>query len=234
MSAMGKSQKMNLGDIPAERIQVYYYNDDNAQFDYELYKKIQIEANIAKIDKTSINVDDIKILCGWLNKNINPLLHGLCHGTRAGIEQKLFTEYTGAEVLGTDISPTASQFPNTIQHDFHDVKDEWVNFFDFIFSNSYDHSYNLEYCINQWIRCLRVGGVCILEHADGHRNAKKTDPLGILYEDLCHLLKTWGQDFFSIKKILNIPLPPTENLTTSFRFDNFRYIIIEKMKPMPF
>lgn len=65
-----------------------------------------------------------------------------------------------------------------------------------IFNNSYDHSYNLEYCIKQWVRCLRPGGVCILEHSDGHINAKKTDTIGIYFDDLCYLLSFWGKGSF--------------------------------------
>lgn len=57
----------------------------------------------------------------------------LCHGTRNEKEQKLFLKkYPNAEIVGTEISHTAKDFPLTVQWDFHDIKDEWIGKF-FIF-----------------------------------------------------------------------------------------------------
>jgi hypothetical protein len=48
----------------------------------------------------------------------------LCHGTRNGKEQKMFlNKYPNAEIVGTEISHTAKDFPMTVQWDFHDIKD---------------------------------------------------------------------------------------------------------------
>lgn len=35
---------------------------------------------------------------------------------------------------------------------------------DFVYSNSFDHSYDPEKCLNAWMSCLKKGGICILEH----------------------------------------------------------------------
>lgn len=43
-----------------------------------------------------------------------------------------------SSIIGTDISDNALNFKNTIIHDFHDVKKEWISYFDFIYSNSLD------------------------------------------------------------------------------------------------
>lgn len=181
------------------------------------------------MDKTSIDDGDIQMLSGWLCDNISPLARGLCHGTRNGKEQKLFKEFTGAQVLGTDISPTATQFPDTIQHDFHEIKSEWIDHFDFIFSNSYDHSYNLEYCIKQWFRCLRPGGICILEHSNGYVDAKESDPIGITREALCRLLDYWGQGEFVVDKIIDAT---DKNYVSkaSFLYEGQAFIMVRKIK----
>lgn len=226
-----KTQNMDLGNIDKELVHIFEYKDKNGNFDYSKYRDIQITANKKKIDKSSIDERDLQILSCWLREHVSPLSHGLCHGTRRGLEQTFFHKYTGADVLGTDISPTAVQFPNTIQHDFHEIKEEWLNHFDFIFSNSYDHSYNFELCISQWMKCIRPGGVCVLEHSDGHVRMKATDPLGIDRETLIKLLTYWGEkNNFFIEEQLFIPLEKEKITTADFRFDNFYYIILRKIR----
>lgn len=226
---ISKTQQFDTADLKQQDLQIYYYKDEFGNFDYEKYKEVQIATNIRKLDKTSIDDGDIQMLSGWLCDNISPLARGLCHGTRNGKEQKLFKEFTGAQVLGTDISPTATQFPDTIQHDFHEIKSEWIDHFDFIFSNSYDHSYNLEYCIKQWFRCLRPGGICILEHSNGYVDAKESDPIGITREALCRLLDYWGQGEFVVDKIIDAT---DKNYVSkaSFLYEGQAFIMVRKIK----
>ena len=71
-------------------------------------------------------------------------------------------------------------FPNTIQWDFHDVKDERIDSIDFIYSNSLDHSYDAKYCLKQWFRCLRKDGICIINGTTWNTpwTTKKLDPFG--------------------------------------------------------
>ena len=40
-----------------------------------------------------------------------------------GNEQACFSKYLNCDVIGTEISDTATDFPNTISLDFHDMKD---------------------------------------------------------------------------------------------------------------
>lgn len=116
--------------------------------DYEEYKQAQIDGNLRKLDCIWASMDNIVMLSNYLKTNIPDLKFGICHGTRRGEEQKLFRELLGVEVIGTEISHTATQFPNTIEWDFHNVKDEWINNVDFIYSNSFDHSYDPEKCLD--------------------------------------------------------------------------------------
>jgi hypothetical protein len=69
----------------------------------------------------------------------------------------------GFEIIGTEISDTATQFDNTIQWDFHNIKDEWINKVDFIYSNSLDHSYDPKMCLKNWMKCLSNMGRCFIE-----------------------------------------------------------------------
>lgn len=222
-----KTQQMDLGNIDDNTIHVFRYNDKYGNFDYSKYKEVQIATNIRKIDKSSIDERDIRILSSWLVKHVTPLKYGLCHGTRRGLEQIFFHKYTGASVLGTDISPTATQFPNTIQHDFHEIKDEWIRYFDFVFSNSYDHAYNLELCIKQWMKCIRSQGVCILEHGDNHMDVKESDPIGLDKETLIKLVDYWGRGQFKVIKQLEVTYDAEQITTATFRHKHLTYIIIK-------
>jgi len=118
--------------------------DKNQKFDYNKYKKIQIEGNKAKLDEVFEIENNIKMISSYLKNNLSEINFGICHGTRRGKEQEWFRKYLNTNIIGTEISHTATQFPHTIQWDFHEIKDEWVDSVDFIYSNSLDHSYDPE------------------------------------------------------------------------------------------
>ena len=147
---------------------------------YDEYKKIQIMGNIEGIESNRywVTENNIKFLSNFLKKEVPNLKFGICHGTRQGKEQELFSKYLDISVIGTEISPTATRFPKTIQWDFHDVKDEWVNNVDFIYSNSFDHSYKPEACLDAWMKCITEDGVLILEWTTDHTEFNELDPFG--------------------------------------------------------
>jgi len=168
---------------------------------YNHYKKVQIEGNIRKINNCWVDENNIRFLSKYLEKKISNIKFGICHGTRRGKEQEWFRKYLGVDVLGTDISPTANQFPNTIEWDFHKIKSRWINNTDFIYSNSLDHSYNPKECLSSWMECLKIGGVVILEWSTGHIESTELDPFG-------GTLKTYKklvQPEYKIVKILKSP-----------------------------
>jgi hypothetical protein len=162
---------------------------------YDEYKNIQINANIRKIKWSWVDKNSINMLGDYcLNKlEINPKLI-LCHGTRQGMEQKYFLEYFNKHnifptVIGTEISPTANDYENTIQWDFHDIKESWINNCDIIYSNSFDHTYDPEMCLNKWMLCVSKTGVCILEHGgEQDEVSKPTDPFGATVDEYIKLI----------------------------------------------
>jgi hypothetical protein len=99
----------------------YPYLDACGQFDYERYKAAQFAANKRKIENVWAQPEDIEMLSGYIRRHIPNPRFGLCHGTRRGLEQKWFREHLKCEVVGTEISDTAMEFPNTIQWDFHET-----------------------------------------------------------------------------------------------------------------
>ena len=151
--------------------------------DYDEYRRTQIKANIQKLNHSWVVRDHIQFLASYLQEKVSPLRFGLCHGTRRGLEQSWFREFLGIEVIGTEISPTAKQFPHTIEWDFHDVKDEWVGAVDFIYSNALDHSYDPQKCLASWMQCVRPGGVCLIEWSKNHIESSSMDPFGATLDE---------------------------------------------------
>lgn len=186
---------------------LYNYRTEDGKFDYEKYRQIQTEGNKKKIDRVWVQEENIDFLSRYIAERIGTPQFGICHGTRRGLEQSWFGARLKCKVIGTEISDTAAQFPNTIQWDFHEVKQEWVGAVDFIYSNSFDHSYDPEKCINAWMSCIRPGGLCILEHSSGHApsRASSLDPFGADLRQMPYLISIWGKGAFCVREILQAP-----------------------------
>jgi hypothetical protein len=191
----------------SEGFTLYRYLNDNGSFDYEAYKQSQIEGNKRKINNIWVQEDNIIFLSNYILNIINKPKFGICHGTRTGKEQQWFRNYLNCEVIGTEISDTAGDYPYTIQWDFHEAKVEWLDSVDFIYSNSFDHSYDPEKCLNIWMSCVKKGGICILEHSQAHGPAgvSPTDPFGADIVLMPYLILTWGKGNFGIRELLKSP-----------------------------
>lgn len=142
-------------------LQLYSYARADGTFDYDKYREAQITGNYKKLDNVWVSEENVEFLANYIRETVGDVRFGICHGTRRGKEQEWFIKYLGCDVIGTEISDTAEQFPNTIQWDFHDVKPEWIDSTDFIYSNSLDHSYDPEKRLNAWMSCVTPRGVCI-------------------------------------------------------------------------
>jgi hypothetical protein len=195
----------NVVDTPLYCL--YEYKKIDGTFDYEKYQAIQKAGNERKRGKVWVLEENIKFLSQYIASTLPNVNFGLCHGTRQGLEQKWFKEFLGCQVLGTEISESASDYPDTIQWDFHDVKKDWLGATDFVYSNSFDHSYDPEKCLSGWMSCLRPGGVCILEHTSGHEAgaANQLDPFGAKLEIMPYLIARWGKEKYFLLEMLSAP-----------------------------
>ena len=123
----------------------------------------------------------------------------ICHGTRNGTEQNYLKQiYGDIEIIGTEISETATQFPMTVQHDFHEQREEWIEHFDALYSNSFDHAYDPWKCIKTWGDQLKKGGMAFIEIASDPdvNRSKSTDPLQIDNEkEVMDLLEHGGLEY---------------------------------------
>ena len=188
-------------------------DDDNPRlfnskiFTYKKYKNLQINANIRKINSSWVKKEDVKVISQLLNKNFkNKKISGLCQGTRNGSEQKFFKKYlNNSKILGTDISPTAKKFKDTIQWDFNKYKGQFFRKYDFVYSNSHDHSFNLKKTILIWLKYLKKDGYLILQNHKSHGslNSNNLDSSSIETELLPFVIMQWTNGEYKVETFLN-------------------------------
>lgn len=208
------------------------YLNEKGEFDYDKYKKIQEDANKRKINKVFVSRISVALLAGYMQRHFDKQIKfGLCHGTRRGLEQAWFREFLRCEVIGTEISETATKFPHTIEWDFHEVKPEWVGAVDFIYSNSWDHSFDPQRCFTAWASCLRTGGLMILEHSRAHTASATSfvDPFGIEVDALCALVSQVGGETMKVRDVIHCQDSSMEGNQRGS--DIRRFVIAERLPP---
>jgi len=133
--------------------------------------------------------DVIYQLAEYVKDNVSNLKFGLCHGVRRGEEISHFIGafedmgVKGIEIIGTDICDFASSddnglpiHPNVIfPWDFHQVKDEWIDSCDFMYTNSFDHTINPEELLDRWMMCLKKDGILLMEWQDENSGGTGTN-----------------------------------------------------------
>lgn len=157
---------------------------------YDEYVKEQTQANVAKLKNVWVRENAIQKVVSY-----KPFASSiLCHGTRNGRELEYFKKFLPhAEIVGTEISHTATQFKNTVQHDFHEVREDFVGKFDIVYSNSFDHAYDPSKAILAWRDQLTTDGVLVIELMTGVENiSRPVDPLEINYEEFKELAEKNG------------------------------------------
>lgn len=162
--------------------------------DYEDYVKNQVEANLAKPNNVWVHRKTLgKIRMYHPNPKPGNIL---CHGTRNGKELELFKFfYPHARILGTEISPSAKNYANTVQHDFNTPKEEWIGKWDIIYSNSFDHCYDPVATLNVWKEQLALPhGHLYIEQSclESDNTATAWDPLEISQDEIKDLFKEVG------------------------------------------
>lgn len=147
------------------------------ELEYDEYKDIQIERSNSKWHSTTF--DEylfFKIIMSCIPKmtvtgikKLNPK-KVLCVGIRDGNEYFAFNKlklisnlYAGSEIYGVDINPkVVGVGENCFEADFNHLPAEWGGNFDLLYSNSLDHSYNVERTVLEWRRVLQNNRFIIL------------------------------------------------------------------------
>ena len=162
---------------------------------YDDYVKWQIHTNKEKKGWVYVKESTIQqIVASHLSqKMMAPMV--ICHGTRAGAEQKFFKKYLpNAEVLGTEISDNATEYPMTIQHDFNFQKDEWIGKYDIVYSNCIDHSIDPKATLKTWSDQLSPVGRMYVEYCQNQSipGGNVNDPLDATDEEIEQMIKDIG------------------------------------------
>ena len=135
-------------------------------YKYESYDTyITEQKKVNKIKKGWVYVKEVTI--ENISKECPFASQILCHGTRAGVEQKYFKKYLpNAEIIGTEIGDNALEYEMTIQHDFNKQLPEFINRFDIVYSNSFDHCVDPKETLNVWKNQLNNNGKLFLEFSE--------------------------------------------------------------------
>ncbi len=189
-------------DLSEKKFSVYKYKS------YDEYKDTQVYYNKLKLSHIWADELNLKLISEYLLNNSNQKeLKGICHGSRNGFEQKKFKELLkNSTVIGTDISETAEEFDDSVVWDFHNDKEEWMNNFDFVYSNSLDQSYDPKKALSVWLKQLNRDGMLFIELSDQHnvQSSGKMDPFGVDPEFFPYLLIEWFSHKISISVLKSI------------------------------
>ena len=193
-----------LAVVKARETEMTYFH--HYRGGYEEYKNTQIHFNKKKLNRIWADETTLDAIVNDLN--INGLgVNGLCHGARNGYEVEYFRKHLGSEVIGTDISDTAKNFPNMVVWDYHDQNPQWVNSFDFVYSNSLDQALYPEKALKTWAHQLNENGRIYIEHTMDHstRGASAMDPFGADPMVMPYLFFDWGKGVYALEDIIQIP-----------------------------
>ena len=166
-----------------------YWNKKN--WDYKEYRDAQISLNKRKIKTIWVTAKDIEFISQFVKGS------GICHGARNGFEVKEFNKYVKA--IGTDISDNANKYGLT-QWDFHKQNPEWIGKFDFVYTNSIDHSHDPELAFRVFMEQLKKDGKCIIHTPIGLETIIHGNPGDCFGASKEELIKMFGGEFYTYNK----------------------------------
>jgi hypothetical protein len=196
---------------------------------YDKYIEAQIKTTTMKMEGNIVpwvKKQNIQFLSEFLKKTRGDIAKGICHGTRTGEEQKYFRVFLKADVIGTEICEKATSVPNTVIWDFNKEKPDWIGKFDFVYSNSFDHSYKPSETLKIWMGQLKPTGVIILEYTTKHNKPLPTisDPVCFSAAEMIAAVTSWTNGKWKVTANLNGPQTKTINGVSEI----VKFLIIER------
>lgn len=162
---------------------------------YDEYRDTQVFHNKRKLDKVWADEGTLGVVANHLETTLGKVSLGVCHGARNGFEVTWLRDRLKADVIGTDISDTATQYPNMVVWDFHKENPEWAGKFDFVYTNSLDQAMRPDQALAAWAKQVRPGGLIYIEHTMAHsaQGASEMDPFGAHPMCMPYLFFKWGK-----------------------------------------
>ena len=172
---------------------------------YAEYRSTQIKYNKRKLNNVWADTATLSEIVDDLRSN-GLGAKGICHGARNGFEVTWLRENLGGEVIGTDISETATEFPHMYVWDFHEDNPDWLGQFDFVYTNSLDQAMEPARALNAWAKQITPRGRIYIEHTMAHsaRFASAMDPFGAHPMAMPYLFFTWGRGRYNLVDILEL------------------------------
>ena len=172
---------------------------------YKEYRATQITHNKRKLNNIWADTTTLSAIVADLTSH-GLGTTGMCHGARNGFEVTWFREHLNGEIMGTDISPTATDFPHMHVWDFHNDNSHWHGRFDFIYTNSLDQAMEPARALNAWARQIVPCGRIYIEHTMEHspEYASEMDPFGAHPMAMPYLFFIWGRGKYGLVDILEI------------------------------
>jgi len=133
--------------------------------DYASYQKWQVRGSQRVRDRPSAcNKYEVENIATYFKKQRSQgPFNGICHGARCGTEISLFQGcFLDADIMGTDLAPVDKVSKKIVEWDFHKTKPEWKGKFDFLYSNSLDHSYKPFECAKEWMSQVHPNGFAFI------------------------------------------------------------------------
>lgn len=183
-----------------------YYQHDYGNGGYEAYRSAQVAANKRKLDKVWADGRTLETIADYIEAAGMTGREGLCHGARNGWEVQWLKQRLGAPVIGTDISETANDMPDMVQHDFHETRADWLSRFAWIYTNSLDQAFDPRKALKAWADQLTDDGLIFIEHTiyHGPRGAGEMDPFGADPMIMPYLIFEWGRGHYELADILKL------------------------------
>lgn len=161
---------------------------------YEEYVRVQIERS-----KRRTNYG--RRVLSWIDEEglskVNELLHlyadgiktMVCHGCRNGIEVNILQRLNpDTKVFGTDLYGRAYKYDRAYfrQIDFDKVPQEWLGYFDVVYSNCIDHSRDPINTLLAWKSELKENGICFVTFHWSKGEGNKADCFSLSYRRPLH------------------------------------------------
>jgi hypothetical protein len=163
-----------------------------ASFDsYDEYKNSQLQTHLKKLHLLwfcGLTARPLKLFSSELLQLDSPSI--VCMGSRNGLEPRFFKEAGFSNSVGLDIAPTANVLPFMMHHDFHELRPTYVKPFDVLYSNSFDHAYDIDRFLIACRSFLNDESIMLFDYSpkDNLTNPTKgqADCLAIEIEELIH------------------------------------------------
>ena len=162
---------------------------------YEEYRKSQLRKYYKKQHVIFASPEELRTVAEIVKTELPDAKFGICHGVRTGWEVWYLSNLLpNVKVIGTDIANVDNPIGGVtvVQWDFHEENPEWKEKADFVYSNSWDHSYDIDKAFSCWVSQLRPGGFLFIPWTEFHSGeVDSADCLSATLEELIRLLKKY-------------------------------------------